>query len=749
MDSTWVAPLDHALQVDESLLGGKTATLARLRQTGLCIADGFFLTTDAYRYFVNYNALEPVIALELGRKPLELMRWEELWDAALRIRSAFLTVPIPPDLATAISAAHSALGPEKNLAVRSSAPGEDSTHASFAGMHESVLDVTGSAALLHAVRIVWASLWSDAALLYRRELALDPLTSSMAVLVQEVINSDVSGVIFSHDPTNPMLEHIILEAVPGRCSELVDGLVDPDRWRLSRLTGDTIAWKAGCRDRAEHAEPLLEVSDLKGIWNTLQQIETVTGDAVDVEWTGRHSHLTILQARPISTLAEDGDKTRRWYLSLRPARKRLKLLSNRVSNVLIPELEALGHRFMAEKLSNKEDAALAAVLTERLEAVEHWRKVYWDEFIPFAHGVRQLATYYNDSVRPQDPYEFIGLLRGENLLSFQRNRQLEALATLLVDNPELSEALHTATTLFLEDKKLLCTLEKLSGGTRFIATFSTLLKSTMNITYGEQRLATHPEQLLQHLFEMERLIKKRTPTTLAPGPSRSELEQKLFNAVGPEQRTEAEEILNIGRLSWRLRDDDNLLLGRLEAQLLEALNIAAKRLYESGRLAQPYEAVKEQHTSLIAAALDDPKQNAIVLPDSKLEKAKENKTTQEEKARQLVGQPAAPGMATGKVRIIENVSDLPHFQTGEILVCRAIEPTMTHLVPLACAIVELRGGMLIHGAIIARELGIPCVNGIPDVVVALHNGDLVTVDGYLGIVTVGTPEFDLEGVTLE
>ena len=56
--------------------------------------------------------------------------------------------------------------------------------------------------------------------------------------------------------------------------------------------------------------------------------------------------------------------------------------------------------------------------------------------------------------------------------------------------------------------------------------------------------------------------------------------------------------------------------------------------------------------------------------------------------------------------------------------------------------------MLIHGAIIARELGIPCVNGIPDVVALLHNGELVTVDGYLGVVTVGAPEFDVEGVTL-
>jgi pyruvate,water dikinase len=98
------------------------------------------------------------------------------------------------------------------------------------------------------------------------------------------------------------------------------------------------------------------------------------------------------------------------------------------------------------------------------------------------------------------------------------------------------------------------------------------------------------------------------------------------------------------------------------------------------------------------------------------------------------------------VRPVRGPDDLARFRAGEVLVCDAIQPTMTHLVPLACAIVERRGGMLIHGAIIARELGIPCVNGVERAVERLPEGEVVTVDGYLGIVTVGPPEFDLEAV---
>ena len=89
------------------------------------------------------------------------------------------------------------------VAVRSSAPGEDSQQLSFAGLHESIVGVKGDRAVLDAVRTVWASLWSDAALLYRRELSLDPNRSRMAVLVQAVELADCSGVAFNRDPRSP------------------------------------------------------------------------------------------------------------------------------------------------------------------------------------------------------------------------------------------------------------------------------------------------------------------------------------------------------------------------------------------------------------------------------------------------------------------------------------------------------------------------------------------------------------------
>jgi pyruvate,water dikinase len=91
-------------------------------------------------------------------------------------------------------------------------------------------------------------------------------------------------------------------------------------------------------------------------------------------------------------------------------------------------------------------------------------------------------------------------------------------------------------------------------------------------------------------------------------------------------------------------------------------------------------------------------------------------------------------MATGLARVVENAEDLFEFQRGEILVCDAIDPNMTLVVPLAAAIVERRGGMLIHGAIIAREYGLPCVTGVPDATRRIRTGDRLDVDGQIGLV---------------
>ena len=206
------------------------------------------------------------------------------------------------------------------------------------------------------------------------------------------------------------------------------------------------------------------------------------------------------------------------------------------------------------------------------------------------------------------------------------------------------------------------------------------------------------------------------------------LEQGFLDKCPDGEKAFAMDLLDLARASYRLRDDDNIYLGRIEAQVERALDEGRNRLGQRGQSASEDVPLKE-----VTRALRDPAH----IPTTRTESVHAT-SVGNLKARQLVGQPAGQGIAVGPARVIEQPTDLFEFQSGDILVCDAVDPNMTFVVPLAAAIIERRGGMLIHGAIIAREYGLPCVTGIPDATRFITTGDRLTVDGYLGIVTLAS-----------
>ena len=142
----YVIPLSEVNGSQEPLVGGKSARLGTLAEAGHPIAPGFCVTVQAYENFLAESRLENLIRMELDRKRFEDMRWEEIWDAALRIRSAFLANPVPTEVASAVAEALEPYPPDLAWAVRSSAPGEDSASRSFAGLHESYVKGCGTPA---------------------------------------------------------------------------------------------------------------------------------------------------------------------------------------------------------------------------------------------------------------------------------------------------------------------------------------------------------------------------------------------------------------------------------------------------------------------------------------------------------------------------------------------------------------------------------------------------------------------------
>ena len=235
------------------VVGSKAMSLAQLAKQGFRVPAAICISTEFYEAYMTGTGLRDRVLFELGRKPFEEMRWEEIWDAALRIRNLFLCTPLPATMHERLHGAIARVFGDRPVVVRSSAPGEDSGEASFAGLHESFVNVRGAAEILKHVRLVWASLWSDAALLYRQELRLDVRRSRMAVIVQALAEGACSGVAFSRNPNRD--DEVLIEAVYGLNAGLVDGTIEPDRWTVDRRTGRITSHTAAKRGHAMAAGP--------------------------------------------------------------------------------------------------------------------------------------------------------------------------------------------------------------------------------------------------------------------------------------------------------------------------------------------------------------------------------------------------------------------------------------------------------------------------------------------------------------
>lgn len=729
----WTIPVANINDSDRHRVGGKGFALASMFRQGFNIPDTLCVSSDLYDAYVNRSGLRERIQLELHRKDFQEMRWEEIWDCATRIRNLFLRVPIPSEIEARLIKAIELQFGGKSVVVRSSAPDEDSAASSFAGLHESFLNIRGIPAILEHVRKVWASLWSDAALLYRQELGLDVEKSSMAVVIQEIVIGDRSGVAFSENPNDS--SQAVIESVHGLNQGLVDGAVEPDRWILDRARRKIIShtpakrknWMIPFEDgvrlstlpETRSDKPPLSAEEARSVFELAMKAEDYFEIPQDVEWTLKNDVLCVLQSRPITTKSpqKSGDN-RSWYLSLHRSFENLKILRRKIEDELIPAMIDAADRLAQTDLIALSDEDLAGEIRKRWELNHKWVSIYWEEFIPFAHGVRLFGQFYNDAMRPEDPYEFMDLLTHTGMASLDRNRMMEDLADVIRGNPALRKQLQNRDTVNLDPQFTEQVQE-------FVDHFGDL---TCAVTGG-----SHCDQESEPLFNilLEMAAHPRISENTGKSGSKDDLEQRFLNHFEGERRTEAAEMLDLARTSYQLRDDDNIYLGRIESHYMAAVREARLRvesLKNSSDAGIPSKAL-----SKVLADLDHRARGV------RSEESKPGQTY-EIKPRQLIGQPAGPGISRGKARVIGQHSDLSNFKHGEVLVCDAVDPNMTFVVPLASAIVERRGGMLIHGAIIAREYGLPCVTGIPDATALIENGDDITVDGFLGIVTIGSSD---------
>ncbi|MEF8776143.1 MAG: phosphoenolpyruvate synthase [Haloarculaceae archaeon] len=310
--------LDDVRSDDLEAVGGKAASLGEMTAAGLPVPPAFVVTADTYRGFIEDTGIAEDLFEAVA---VEADDSKALAGAAERAQELILDTPIPESLREEILTAYERMGEGSPVAVRSSATAEDLPDASFAGQQETFLNVTGEA-LLDRVRECWASLFTQRAIYYRQEQGFDHDVVDIAVVVQEMVDAEKSGVMFtSHPSTGAPL--VTIEAAWGLGEAVVSGAVTPDNYVIDRsdgtLTEQNVATKKVMHVRdpetgetVERQVPqdrrearVLEEDELDALRELGEEIEAYYGDPQDVEWAIHEGEVYLLQSRPITTIPDD------------------------------------------------------------------------------------------------------------------------------------------------------------------------------------------------------------------------------------------------------------------------------------------------------------------------------------------------------------------------------------------------------------------------------------------------------------
>ena len=324
---------------DVPAVGGKGASLGELLRAGIRVPDGFVVTTAAFR--------SAVAALDLGSRiaALDPDDGEAVAAACAELRAAVESAPLPAEVTQAVTAGYTELCAEAGnerlpVAVRSSATSEDSADASFAGLQDTYLWVRGADHVLEQVRRCWASLYSVESVTYRLHRGIPEEDLAMAVVVQRMVDSLSSGVMFTRSPLTGDRSVVCIDASWGLGSAVVSGDVTPDSFVVSKVTGEISKRTVATKTRWHQPDPggsgVLEsdvpnqLQDIPSISDAeiaelvavARKIEAHYGSPQDIEWAVSRSapageNLFLLQSRPETVWAEK-DSARKAAPAARP-----------------------------------------------------------------------------------------------------------------------------------------------------------------------------------------------------------------------------------------------------------------------------------------------------------------------------------------------------------------------------------------------------------------------------------------------
>ena len=322
---------------DLPIAGGKGANLGAMVGAGFPVPPGFCVLTDAYRRFIAHNSLQERIKDLVGH--VESLDLPDLERVSRLIRDGFDLGEVPGGILEEVGQAYRSLGNGRAgsmcpVAVRSSATLEDLPGLSFAGQQDTYLNIIGFDSLITSIVQCWASLWTARAIGYRRRNSIHDEDAALAVVVQAMVPSQLSGVLFTANPVTGKRTEFVIEATLGLGESLVSGIVEPDSYIYDpaekRVRKRTIGSKSSSvrpspqggtliQEERDAADAALDDKSVLKIGALAEQVAGFFGVPQDIEWAMTGDDLFLLQSRPITSLyplprgSQSGDSLRVWF----------------------------------------------------------------------------------------------------------------------------------------------------------------------------------------------------------------------------------------------------------------------------------------------------------------------------------------------------------------------------------------------------------------------------------------------------
>jgi len=867
------------------IVGGKGANLGEMVRAGMPVPPGFCITAQAYYDYLQITGLDDAIRGVIGRG--NQVPPDEIDPHAAEVRTLILEEEIPTQITESIVLNYRDLcailqregATAAPVAVRSSATAEDLPEASFAGQQDTYLNIRGELNVLQHVKACWASLWTTRAMTYRQRQGYDHLMVRAAVVIQSMLDPDTSGVLFTANPVSGNIEEVVLNASWGLGEAIVSGLVTPDTYVIRKDDFAVLSQEKGSKEITilndgeggikEHRTPESQreiyalkdeqVIELTSLGNA---IESHYGHPHDIEWAYEGDSCYVLQARPITTLAQDEDQesdpeyNRSMFVELFPESLSplfLSVMQHLIGDMLDFVLNLWGFRppkdiepvgvFYNQPYFNRSyiEAALAPLPTSVRE------RVVGQLMNPFGHQERsvkgglslayiqmmvrmlrimyrfperlakiisefqhEIAETQSLPIQTTSDKELIARIRdkvfgaGSNLLSYDflliaitgisyqvlgsilerfAGEDTEMLRARLISGVDGNMTMETNLRIWdlAETAKLEPEVVKAlqSGSTPSRA--PAIAEPT-----SESQFAIEFEKFLQDYGHREIRMDIMYPTWsedpspvlgfirgyLEAGSSQDPyLRQEDLRHDRIEATNEVSDQLSqtwISRLFikpiffrvlryaqdlTRERDTMHFEITRLFPLFRRYLHEIGRRWVDNGWIDHEEDVFFLTFEELEENASEPSDRRKLVRtrkdefdfarsyswPDAIIGEReiflREGSPSTGEEG-ELSGIASSPGHVSGKARLIRGPDDFNNLQEGDILVAPFTTPVWTPLFGLASGVVTESGGILSHGAIVAREYGIPAVMSVANVMNLLEDGSQIMVDGDRGIVIV-------------